>query len=244
MFTETSQEMTLTVMDYFVVALIFLVYIVRNYIRHRSMRDRMDSGEAGVLMLEYNDTLRILWGGALLILCVWYWAGRSLAGLGIFFDYSTPNLVGWAVAIVVSLVLAAQVREVGRNPKAAESVRNHLKNEPGVMRIMPTTRQEYSRFQFLSVTAGITEEIIFRAYLIWFFSFWMPVWWAALVALAVFTGAHLYQESAKSVLKVAAIGVFLTAAYLLSGSLLVAIVLHIVVDLTSGASVRRAMQGA
>lgn len=238
------EEITVSLLDYFAVLLIFLVYIIRNYARHRSMRDRMDAGEPGILMIEYNDTIRILWGGAALILVVWFWAGRSLAGLGIFFDLSTANLAGWAVVIAISLVLALQVREVGRNPKAAEALRSHLESEPGVLRIMPKTQEEYARFKLLSITAGITEEIIFRAYLIWFFSFWTPLWWAALAALAVFTGAHLYQESVRSVIKVAAIGACLTAVYLLSGSLLAAIMLHVVVDLTSGASVWRARQGA
>ena len=238
MFGETA----VSLLDYLTVSLILLVYVVRNYMRHRSMRERMDSGEAGILMLEYNDTLRILWAGAALILAVWFWAGRSLAELGVFFDLSTANLVGWAVAMCITLMLALQVWEIGRNPKAAEALQNHLESEPGVQRIMPTTQEEYTRFKLLSITAGITEEIIFRAYLIWFFSFWMPVWWAALAALAVFTGAHLYQESVRSVMKVAALGAFLTAVYLLSGSLLTAIVLHIAVDLTSGASVWRARQ--
>lgn len=237
MFEETA----VSLLDYITAALIFLVYVVRNYLRHRRMRDRVDSGEDGILMLEYNDTIRILWGGAVLILVVWFWNGRSITDLGIFFDLSTANLTGWAVVGAISLLLLAQVREIGRNPKAAGAIRAHMDSEPGVMRIMPETEQEYSRYKLLSVTAGITEEVIFRAYLIWFFSLWLPVWWAALAALAIFTVAHLYQESVRSVLKVTAIGAILTAVYLLSGSLLAAMVLHVVVDLTSGASVRRAL---
>lgn len=237
-----TQGAAVLVLDYLVVALIFFVYVVRNYMRHLSMRNRMNSGEDGILMMEYNDTIGILWGGAALILGVWYWSARPLADLGIFFDLSTANLAGWAIVAAISALLLAQVREIGRNPKAADSIRAHMDNEPGVMRIMPKTQQEYSRFKVLSITAGITEEIIFRAYLIWFFSFWMPVWWAALAALAVFTAAHLYQESVRSVMKVALVGACLTAVYLFSGSLLAAIVLHIVVDLTSGASMRRALR--
>ena len=233
-----------SISDYLVVSLIFFVYIVRNYMRHRSMRDRMDSGEDGILLLEYKDTLIILWGGAALVMAVWLLNGRPFADMGFFFDLSTANLAGWSFVVAVSLLLVAQVHQIGRNPKSAEAIRSHLENEPGVMRIMPKTAQEYSWFKALSVTAGVTEEIIFRGYLIWFFSLWLPLWWAAFAALAMFVGAHLYQESARSLLKVAAIGACLTAVYLLSGSLLAVIVLHAAVDLTSGASVRRALQGS
>ncbi len=239
MFDDTAVSM----LDYLLVALMFSVYVVRNYLRHRRMRDRMDSGEAGILMLEYKDTLTILWGGAFLVMVVWLLNGRPLADMGILLGTSTAHLIGWGVVAVISLVLSAQVYAVGKNPKSADAVRTALENEPGVMRIMPKTQQEYFWFKALSVTAGITEEIIFRGYLIWFFALWLPLWWAALVALAFFVAAHLYQESVRSLLKVAAIGACLTALYLLSGSLLAAIVLHAVVDLTSGASVRRVLHG-
>lgn len=239
MFEETA----VTFMDYLAVSLIFLVYVVRNYMRHRSMRDRMDSGEVGILILEYKDTLIILWGGAALVMAVWFYGGRTFADMGLTIGYSTPHLIGWVVVAALSLVLAVQVQLIARNPKSAEAVRAAFESDPGVMRILPKTSREYSWFKILSVTAGITEEIIFRGYLIWFFALWLPLWWAALVALAFFVAAHLYQESAKALMKVAAIGAFLTVVYLLSGSLLAAIVLHAVVDLTSGAAVRKALAG-
>lgn len=233
-----------SVMDYLVVSLVFLVYVVRNYLRHRHMRDRMDSGEDGILILEYKDTLIILWGGAVLVMAIWLLSGRTLADMGLTIGDSTAHLVGWIVVAALSLVLAAQVQTIGRNPKSAEAIRTALESEPGVLRFLPKTKQEYAWFKVLSVTAGVTEEIIFRGYLIWFFALWLPLWWAALVALAFFVAAHLYQESAKSLVKVAAIGAFLTIVYVLSGSLLAAIVLHAVVDLTSGASVRKALNSA
>ncbi len=238
------QGLAVTMLDYLAVSLIILVYLVRNFFRHRAMRERMDAGEDGILLREYNDTLTILWGGAALVMAIWFWSGRTLPDLGIFFDLSSANLLGWVFVAAISLILAGQVVQISRNPTAAETILKHLHDEPGVLRIMPKTPREYSRFKFLSVTAGITEEIIFRGYLIWFFSFWLPVWWAALCALAMFVGAHLYQESVRSLIKVAAVGAVLTAVYLLSGSLLTAIVLHTVIDVTSGSSVRRAMQQA
>jgi len=238
------EEMAVSVLDYLVVVLIFLVYVVRNYFRHRSMRDRMDSGEDGILMLEYKDTLVILWGGTALVIAVWLINGRTLADMGFVFGSSTSHLIGWIVVAVLSLLLTAQVYLISRNPKSAEAIRTAIAGEPGVVRILPKTEQEHSWFKILSVTAGITEEIIFRGYLIWFFALYLPLWWAAFVALVFFVAAHLYQESVRSLLKVASVGAILSALYLLSGSLLAAIVLHAVVDLTNGAIVRRAFQAA
>ena len=52
---------------------------------------------------------------------------------------------------------------------------------------------ELARFYGLSITAGIVEEVLWRGFLIWYLSQFMPVWGAALISTIGFGLAHAYQ---------------------------------------------------
>jgi membrane protease YdiL (CAAX protease family) len=93
---------------------------------------------------------------------------------------------------------------------------------------------EYRLFQTMAVTAGITEEVIFRGFLIGVLALWMPLWVAGLAALAVFVGAHVYQ-GLSGMLRILPVSTVLTILFLASGSLFPGILLHAAVDLAGGA---------
>ncbi|GHC75854.1 hypothetical protein GCM10007079_11580 [Nocardiopsis terrae] len=83
----------------------------------------------------------------------------------------------------------------------------------------------------VSVTAGICEEIVFRGLFIAVgVSLGLPLYAAAGISLAIFTLAHLYQGP-KAMAGVGLIGFFLTYLYLSTGSLLLPILLHVLIDL-------------
>lgn len=109
-----------------------------------------------------------------------------------------------------------------------------LGRQRGVRDILPKTQTEIWTFRALALSAGLTEEILFRGFLIWALAHWMDTWAAAGCALAAFTAAHLYQESVRAIGGVFFAGAILTALTLVSGSLIPAIILHAVVDLASG----------
>lgn len=104
---------------------------------------------------------------------------------------------------------------------------------------LPQSEAEFRLFRTTAVTAGITEEIIFRGFVIWGFAHVMPVWAAAALSLAVFTWLHRYQGLAQ-LLPVFLIGLVMTVIVVLSGSLWPAIAMHVVVDLLNGETVRAA----
>jgi len=99
--------------------------------------------------------------------------------------------------------------------------------------LLPRNRQELGWGAAMSVNAGVVEELMFRLALP---TLVYAVSGDALVAVAgsvlVFGLLHLYQ-GAWGVLGSVAIGAVLMAVFLLSGSILVPIVVHMLIDLRS-----------
>ncbi|GII29026.1 CPBP family intramembrane glutamic endopeptidase [Planotetraspora mira] len=98
--------------------------------------------------------------------------------------------------------------------------------------LLPRTAVERWYAAGLSVTAGITEEIVYRGLLIAVGTgaLGLSRETAASAALVVFVAGHLYQGW-RGMLMVTLIGFGLTMLYLRTGSLLLPILLHALIDL-------------
>jgi uncharacterized protein len=99
--------------------------------------------------------------------------------------------------------------------------------------LLPRNGAETACGALLSLNAGITEELFFRLYLpLLLVLAGVPALAAFVIAAIVFGLAHLYQ-GAVGVLATGALGGALTLAYLLSGSLVLPMVLHVAIDLNA-----------
>ncbi len=227
------------VLDYILVAFIALVIPVQGFFETRSFREKV-SKNAEVLSRMYRQTIILLWSVAVAVLVLWAWSARPFDELGLSASpgFALFVTLGFVVATVAGLFL--QARNAGNSKSNAQAIMQQLQSAEGVLALMPTTKNQYRLFQKVSITAGITEEIIYRGYLIWFFSLFFPLIVAATLSLAVFAAAHFYQRSAKAVVQVLGVGLVLTLVYLLSGSLLPAIVLHMAIDLAMNSTIWRA----
>lgn len=228
------QELALTIWDYGLMALIVVILPVRGYFENKKMQAELAAGNRSVIPTAYKESMVGLWLIALLVLLVWGLFARPFSELGLVLDGSLPHVAAMVIALLATIAFALQVLQVRRKLDAAVKFLDRIAATPAVERILPQNDREYRFFAWLSVTAGITEEIIFRGYLIAVFAVFMPLWAAAAASLAIFTLAHLYQESAASLVRVMLIGATFTAIYLLSGSLVPAIILHAIVDLAAG----------
>jgi membrane protease YdiL (CAAX protease family) len=99
--------------------------------------------------------------------------------------------------------------------------------------ILPAKESELQRFTWLSLTAGIVEETLWRGYLFWYLLHYMPLWSAALISTLAFGLAHAYQGIG-NVPKIIAVGAVFAILYMLSGSIWLPILLHALVDLIQG----------
>ena len=108
---------------------------------------------------------------------------------------------------------------------------------------MPEKQSEYRSWAILSVTAGITEEIVYRGILVGLLTPSLGLAGAFGISVLVFAAGHLYQDR-QSLMKVLLVGAGLSGLVILSGSIWPAVVLHIVIDLASGRTLMLAKQTA
>ena len=107
--------------------------------------------------------------------------------------------------------------------------------------ILPRTPGQLRHFYGLSMTAGIVEESIWRGFLLWYFSQFVPLWAAVMLSSVSFGLAHAYQGVA-TIPKYTLTGIVFALIYVLTGSLVVPILLHALADALQGRAVYRLLR--
>lgn len=112
-----------------------------------------------------------------------------------------------------------------------------------VRAIMPDSGAEKGVFALLSVTAGVSEEIVFRGFLPAFLVPWTGSYLlAALPAAVAFGFLHTYQGF-HGIVRTATIGLVLAAGVAWTGSLWPSIFAHTALDLLFGLVLARSLLG-
>lgn len=99
--------------------------------------------------------------------------------------------------------------------------------------LLPSTAEERRWWWLVCLTAGICEEIVYRGFLLHYLHvlpFHLTLAWALLASSLIFGIGHLYQGVLRAI-PTAIIGFVLGALFLVTGSLLVPIIVHAVMDL-------------
>jgi len=154
----------------------------------------------------------------------------SPAAVGITMP-AAAGLFGWifacavTAAVLVQTVVSIALRErLARDPKTIASLRH-------ILPMLPRTGDEQRWWIALSVTAGICEEILFRGFLFFYFQqIWgQPLWLALVGSSAVFGLAHIYQGLKHGGIT-GVLGLVMGGLYAATGSVLIPIVLHAIMD--------------
>jgi membrane protease YdiL (CAAX protease family) len=225
----------LSVLDSVVLAALAAGLVIATLVGYWREKALERAGRPSTRMaLYWVDGVLVPWGMTLVILAAWAASGRPFTELGLAAPATINFAGGAAAALVLSLALIGQLVAVRLDPKARLAVARQVAGAGGVAKVLPRSRGERRMFLLISATAGVTEEIVFRGFLIWGLAHWTPVWAAALLSLALFTFSHLYQERWSALAGVAAAGATCTVLTIVSGSILPAILLHFVIDWSSG----------
>ncbi len=145
--------------------------------------------------------------------------------------FRAPSDLWWGLALTGYTLLLIGLSARGRRRRLRDG-KQHVPE--AIAALLPTNTTQRWLAAGLSVTAGVVEEAIFRGLLItagvWLLG--LPILAAAALSLVLFSLGHLYQGLSGTVGAAVLGGVF-TAIYLITGSLVLPIILHIGQDLVA-----------
>ena len=217
--------------DHSLVILIAVVYPIASFIGFRRLLRRVAAGETVKRTDLYRNTMISHWTLLFITMALWAYADRAWTDIGFSLDFNLWFGVGVVLTILGIVALVMQNRHIRAfKPDELKSLRERF---GGLAIIIPQNGGELARFYGLSITAGIVEEILWRGFLIWYFSQFMPLWAAALLSTVGFGLAHAYQGPAQ-LPQITAVGAAFAVLYLVSGSIWLPIILHAAVDILQG----------
>jgi len=173
----------------------------------------------------YISNIIMLWLLAFSVLVIWSYTDRSDSELGLTQLSGLPGAISLAIVLVIIalVMIYYKILILSKN-------KHHWVFVP---ELLPRTKSELKLFFYLSATAGITEELLFRGYLIWYLLHFGNIFFAFLVSSVLFTFAHAYQ-GIKAVLVIFPIALVFALLYLYSKSLLAPMLLHAAINSYAG----------
>lgn len=150
--------------------------------------------------------------------------GAAALGLGLL---PLRVLLAWSCGLLLgAFVLIAFFHALGRAGGMPDS--------PLLIALLPETARERCLFVFLSIVAGLGEEVAFRGYVLsQFASLGLSPWGAAIASAVPFGALHAYQGW-WGVFRTGFLGFAFASSVVLSGSLWPAVIAHAGLDVVGG----------
>ncbi len=201
---------------------ITLFFPLNQYLVFPAVRQRLES-DAEYKRRFYLHSAASLWLlGAVLLLLLW-WLDAPFAQMGLTIPAWLPLLNLLAVVLLFAAVAFARLR-------IDASTIDRLRDSYAHVRFcLPDNRPQFKAMLLTSFSAGVVEEIIFRGYLYWHLSQFMSFFPALILANGAFALGHVWSGG-KNALGAFGFGLLLSLIYLLSGSLLPAMLAHVLLD--------------
>jgi len=217
--------------DHIYVLVFAVIHPVLGYLSFRRLLARIARGEHFDRRSIYLQSMLAHWLLLAIGLSLWFANDRSPAGLG-FTVVPGPGLI--AGTVLCFLAIGFLLRQNRAAATADTATLRRYRAAFGAMRpIVPHDRRELRHFFLLSATAGVVEEVLWRGFLIAYLLAFAPPWLAAAVATLAFGLAHAYQGRA-ALPRVTLVGALFTLLYLMTGSLLLPVILHGMLDALQG----------
>jgi len=183
------------------------------------------------IALYYSNGL-LMWLASFLIVGAWLFYGRDIVSFGFSLPKMSKVVIGCTVLFIV-LYFGDLVFETISPARKQETISKLADNTP----FLPSNNRELAHFTFAAFTAGVCEEIIFRGFFINYLLAFsghtiIGQWSAILLPALLFSVVHIYQGH-KAVLKILLAGILFGIIYYWSGSLLIVILLHFLMDMIS-----------
>ena len=214
---------------------------VVGHVLHRRFEGRLRTDD-GARRSFYVRLLVLEWGLAVLALVVWLSAPVVDAGaVGLRWPQSWPGPLAVAVTVAVLgfVVVSTRALRSGALSRAASELRRPGEgrhSEPAVhatLTVLPRTTAERRLFTLVGVTAGVCEEWLYRGFLLAVVAAvggGLPTPVLVVIGALAFGLAHAYQGVA-GIVTTGVMGGVMAGLYLGTGSLLLPVLLHALIDL-------------
>lgn len=151
---------------------------------------------------------------------------QKLAWLGL----TLPNQIGWIITFALLLGIGLSTYLLRRNPGAMAAMRRSLESSAILLPSTPIERKWYAA---AAITAGICEELLYRGFLMRYILTTFPVldWLVVAILSGIIYGLSRAYQGFRGISQTALTGFSFAIVYVLSGSLLPAMVFHILAEL-------------
>jgi membrane protease YdiL (CAAX protease family) len=199
----------------------------------RDERRRRAGREVRSTLASMAGTIGLLWVLCAACLAAWLASGRTTDMLGLGLGEGWRAITAWMLAIAGATWLLMDALKSISTPERRATLAEQIHKAGGLGHFDLRSPREAAAFQAMAVTAGLTEEIIFRGFVMLTLALVAPFWAAALAGAVIFILFHAYQGVA-GMTRIIPITVVLTGLVVLGETLWPAILVHIVVDMVGG----------
>ncbi len=230
-----SFDTLFTLIILLLLAVVFPLLGVRDY---RLLLRQTREGVADARVKFYKGVLKFHWPLTIGLVAWWLLLGNGLESMGLIPIADGRQWVAIGVGIFIILAQVIYLATVSRNADKLTAIKEQMGE---LSNLAPQTRTERRLFDMVSITAGVCEEILYRGLLLATLVSLVGTWPAVAITSLIFGLGHAYQ-GISGIAKTGLVGLGLALLTVSSGSLFIAIVLHAVIDLTSGRIMGRALR--
>lgn len=223
------------ILDHVLFVLFGLLLPANSVFRSQPRLGLVDKWDTHIKKAVYQGNSLFLWAIAVVVVMSWQFLGRPLSGLG----FRWPEPGSWGPGLLISIVFliayGLDVWSEVSSPEALARTRRHWRKHTP---FMPENQYELRQFMLVAVSAAVCEEILFRGY---FITYLLAVFGdslmgktlAVVIPTIIFALSHYYQGW-KAVGKIALLSLAFGLIFIITKSLFLPIMLHLVVDVMGG----------
>jgi membrane protease YdiL (CAAX protease family) len=179
-------------------------------------------------MLFYRTQVLWEWSWVVVLVLIVIPIPEPLRWLGLIL----PNQFGWIILLALLIGVFLSIFLLRRNPNAMAAMRRSLESSSV---LLPSTPSERWWFTLNAITAGICEELLYRGFLMSYMPTIFPMFAMQFVLISILSGIVYGLSRAylgmKGIAQTALTGFSFAIIYFLSGSLLPAMLFHILAEL-------------
>lgn len=196
-----------------------------GHVYYRRAQRRIASGVPDAKLRLYQSMAVEQIGCTAVVLAIWRLGRIPAASLGLV----APRSWGLTLGVFVGLAGLLVWSSLKVRPKA-DKIREKVKDKVGAL--LPDSLPERRWYGAISLGAGISEELVYRGFLLYYFGAYVPhlnMFERVLLTSICFGVAHVYQGKLQ-IVSTGVLGLVFAGLYLVSGSLLLPGLVHAAVD--------------